>query len=267
MLNSKTGVPACTLLWSGTTVIGREWEFRLYDVFWRIYLNRDPGAVIRHPGGTFAIPAGVPVILPPYGEFDAICSSPVRHAWLHFDCPIPEPDVVRVLVPAPVALRQREEWDTLFNALPITARTSAEVQLMCQSLICIAVVEACSRGRSGPSAHAIPAVTRARRRVEPALRRIDADLAKPLDGQALAVLCGLTRSYFVRVFSLATGQTPARYLIERRIHLIAGQLAVSDLTIERLAADYGFADRYHFTRVFTRVMTVSPAAYRKASRG
>lgn len=268
MLESRTGVPACTLLWNGTTTIDRAWRFPLYDVFWRIYVNQDAGASIRHPGGNLAIPPGVPVIVPPYGEFFASCSRQVRHAWLHFDAPIPSPEVIRALVPAPVALRRGAEWDHLIAALPLGAAAPASLLLLCQSLLCAALVEVCAEnGGQRPQQPVIPAVAQARRRMEPALHRIEADIARPLDGEALASLCGMTRSHFVRLFRLATGQSPARYFAERRIHRIAGLLAGSDLSIERLAADFGFADRYHFTRVFTRVMRVAPAAYRRASRG
>lgn len=265
MLESRIGVPACTLLWNGTTVIDPSWRFPLRDVFWRIYFNRDPGAAIRHPGGIFAIPAGIPVAIPPYGEFHASCSRRVRHAWLHFDTPVPAPDEVRRLVPAPLALRPHAGWDSLFSALPLQEDSPAGLRLLCQSLICGAVVEACAA--AGSAGQDSTGVAQARLRIGPALMRIDRDIARPPDGQAMAGLCGLTRSHFVRVFRLATGQSPARYVLERRVHRVAGLLASTDLPIERLAADFGFADRYHFTRVFTRVMRVSPAAYRRASRG
>jgi AraC-like DNA-binding protein len=267
MLDSRTGVPACTLLWNGTAVIGRAWKFRLYDVFWRVYFNLDQGATIRHPGGIFAIPAGIPVAIPPYGEFHASCIRQVRHAWLHFDAPIPMAEEVRALVPRPMALRPREEWDRLFAALPLSRSAPAHLLMLCQSLICSAIVEACSGGEPDRGWQAVPAMAQARHRIEPALRRINADIARPLNGQALATLCDMTRSHFVRSFRLATGQSPARYLAERRIHSVASVLVGTDLSIERLASDFGFADRYHFTRVFTRVMRVSPAAYRRASRG
>jgi len=45
------------------------------------------------------------------------------------------------------------------------------------------------------------------------------------------------------------------------------KLAGSDLSIKQIAADVGFANRYHFSRAFKAHTSISPARYRKEISG
>jgi transcriptional regulator GlxA family with amidase domain len=82
----------------------------------------------------------------------------------------------------------------------------------------------------------------------------------------LAQRCGLGREGFTRAFRRATGRSPARYALERRLARAAELLAGGDEPIEAVAAACGFANRYHFSRAFARILACSPAAYRRQGR-
>jgi AraC-like DNA-binding protein len=43
-------------------------------------------------------------------------------------------------------------------------------------------------------------------------------------------------------------------------------LAFGSDSIDQIATQLGFSDRYHFSKMFTRRMLASPAAYRKQAR-
>jgi AraC family L-rhamnose operon transcriptional activator RhaR len=62
------------------------------------------------------------------------------------------------------------------------------------------------------------------------------------------------------------GQSPSHYIRERRVMLAAQQLLFSSASIDDIALATGFGNRFYFSRVFTRQLGVSPAAYRKTSR-
>jgi len=51
-----------------------------------------------------------------------------------------------------------------------------------------------------------------------------------------------------------------------RLRQAARSLVHTDLTIEAIAEQTGFADRVHFTHAFSRFFRVSPAAYRRDGR-
>jgi AraC-like DNA-binding protein len=67
----------------------------------------------------------------------------------------------------------------------------------------------------------------------------------------------------VRGFGRVYGLTPHAYLMQRRIHLARALLAAGEPVI-RVATDAGFADQSHLTRLFTRTLGITPAAYRRA---
>jgi transcriptional regulator GlxA family with amidase domain len=100
----------------------------------------------------------------------------------------------------------------------------------------------------------------------PALRFVDEHLAERLTVTALARQCRLSEHHYSRVFHARLGRTPTRYIQERRVAVAAERLVSGPDPIERVAADAGFANRYHFTRVFTRCMGVPPATYRRTGR-
>jgi AraC-like DNA-binding protein len=60
------------------------------------------------------------------------------------------------------------------------------------------------------------------------------------------------------------GIAPHNWLLTRRIEVAKEQLRSSQLSLSDVALACGFADQSHFTRVFTRMVGVSPGAWRRA---
>ncbi|MFA9478818.1 helix-turn-helix transcriptional regulator [Phycisphaerales bacterium AB-hyl4] len=63
-----------------------------------------------------------------------------------------------------------------------------------------------------------------------------------------------------------TWSPPHRWLEERRIELAARHLLHTNLPIAVVAQEAGYADQYHFSRVFKRVTGYAPARYRRTMR-
>jgi AraC family transcriptional regulator len=86
------------------------------------------------------------------------------------------------------------------------------------------------------------------------------------DGIALADIaqvCNLSRSYFIKAFRTTTGLTPHQWLQKRRVELAQSMMLESSSPIAEIAAGCGFADQSHMTRVFSRIVGLSPAAWRR----
>jgi AraC-like DNA-binding protein len=79
----------------------------------------------------------------------------------------------------------------------------------------------------------------------------------------LAEQCGLSVNYFSRAFKECTGLPPHQWLIRRRIEVARALLSNPDISLAEVALICGFADQSHFTRVFSRVMGISPGAWRR----
>ena len=57
--------------------------------------------------------------------------------------------------------------------------------------------------------------------------------------------------------------TVSFYALQRRLSLAARKLLYGQASIDTIAQEHGFANRFHFTRAFTREIGITPAAYRK----
>ena len=99
-----------------------------------------------------------------------------------------------------------------------------------------------------------------------AVELIDNDPAAPVTLADLGRVCGMSRFQVLRGFAKATGMTPHAYLVQRRIDL-ARRLIAAGVPLAQAAADSGFADQSHMTRVFARRFGLSPGAYAQAVRG
>jgi AraC family transcriptional regulator len=72
------------------------------------------------------------------------------------------------------------------------------------------------------------------------------------------------RGYFSHAFRRTLGAAPHNWLIEQRIVLSKEKLRGDRLSLTDVAAECGFSDQSHFTRHFTRIVGVSPGAWRRA---
>jgi AraC family transcriptional regulator len=99
-------------------------------------------------------------------------------------------------------------------------------------------------------------------------RRAKEILSANLDGgvplKDVAQECRLSLSHFSRAFRSSMGVAPHSWLLTRRIEVAKQKLRDSRLPLAEVALACGFADQSHLTRVFTRMVGVSPGAWRRA---
>lgn len=119
-----------------------------------------------------------------------------------------------------------------------------------------------SRARPRPLAET-PALSQ--RRMRHLLRHIDEHLGEDLSLEALAAEAGLSPLYIARAFRVAVGQSPHRYVVERRVEAAKRRLRASDDPIADVALATGFSSQSHLSDWFRRVVGVSPAAYRRGT--
>jgi AraC family transcriptional regulator len=75
--------------------------------------------------------------------------------------------------------------------------------------------------------------------------------------------CGLSLSYFSRAFRRSVGVPPHTWLLQHRIEVAKEKLRDRRVSVSQVALTCGFADQSHLTRVFTRMVGLSPAAWRR----
>jgi AraC family transcriptional regulator len=100
------------------------------------------------------------------------------------------------------------------------------------------------------------------------VRRAREILCANLDGRVplkeVARECRLSVSHFSRAFRCSMGVAPHSWLLARRVEVAKEKLRDGRLSLFDVALVCGFADQSHLTRVFTRMVGVSPGAWRRA---
>ncbi len=82
----------------------------------------------------------------------------------------------------------------------------------------------------------------------------------------MAEFCDLGEVHFRRLFHARTGMAPKIYLDRLRLRLAAERLARSAEPVAAVAAAFGYADPFHFSRRFRQVVGFSPRQYRTQVR-
>lgn len=77
----------------------------------------------------------------------------------------------------------------------------------------------------------------------------------------------LSTSYFSTQFQKSTGFTPIAYLNNLRIQEACQYLDFTDMKINQLCHKIGYDDAYYFSRIFTKIMGISPKEYKKRKKG
>lgn len=108
---------------------------------------------------------------------------------------------------------------------------------------------------------AVGAFTSTQRRL--LMQHIEDNLALNITLADLAGVVGLSVFHFTRRFRAEFGCPPHTYIIRRRIEFARRQLAHRDIPLKVVAADSGFADQSHMTRLFRRLLNTTPADYRR----
>lgn len=92
---------------------------------------------------------------------------------------------------------------------------------------------------------------------------IEAHLVEDLSLGDLAAEAGLSPHHFGKAFKASLGQSPWRYVNERRILRAKEMLREGDRSITEIAHDLGFASHSHFTDVFHKITGTTPSRFRR----
>ena len=93
---------------------------------------------------------------------------------------------------------------------------------------------------------------------------VDARYREPLDVKALADVARLSPAHFRREFRRAFGESPHRYLLNRRLERAASLLRTTDRSVADICFTVGLRSVGSFTTSFGRMFGMSPTAYRAA---
>ncbi|OYY68144.1 AraC family transcriptional regulator [Sphingomonas sp. 28-63-12] len=96
---------------------------------------------------------------------------------------------------------------------------------------------------------------------------IRGNLAQRITLGDLAGVAGYSRYHFVRAFRDSTGQPPYAFLLDERVRVAQQLLQQTEAPIAEIAQQTGFGSHAHFSARFRDRTGLTPADYRRRSRG
>ncbi len=250
--------PSVTIYECGLRQTGTEWCMNgVRSPFWRLYYNMGRGNHVRVQGERIELGPERIVLLPAGLEFDSVGLVSVWHFWIHFAT---EPSFA-FHVDEPIILKSDD--DLRYEVGKATeahhgaghAKHAQRVYHTCAALLhhCIAQIEIRPQTAYPPTLNRI-------------LLYIRDNPAADLSNATLAIQAGMSREGFIRWFTAQTGTSPGRTVTLSRIEHGGQLLALTDQSIDAIAEASGFANRYYFTRVFSRHKGCGPAEFRRRNR-
>jgi AraC-like DNA-binding protein len=83
----------------------------------------------------------------------------------------------------------------------------------------------------------------------------------------IARQAGLSPAHLSRLFRDQVGFPPIDYFNHLKVQRACRFLTLTPLRIKEIGSRLGYSDQYYFSRVFHKVMGISPAAYRRVQSG
>jgi AraC-like DNA-binding protein len=243
-------VPEVRLLDARLTEL-RQWVFPdLRASYWRWYWHNAPGALLRSGGRLYEPGPGELLLITPQTSFATELQAPVGQLYFHFTLPLRLPRTPGILG-LPLAGAWRGEIADLAGRLRHGEPASSWEVLghIYRALAALPPATWAAQPHDAAVERAVDLI-RARYPAAPAL-------------EELARLAKLSPNSLLRRFRAGTGHSPRQFLQQLRINDACARLQYSEASIDEIAELTGFADRYHFTRVFRRLQGVAPARYRR----
>ena len=89
------------------------------------------------------------------------------------------------------------------------------------------------------------------------------NLSKELTLEDVAVYIGVSKSYINLIFKEHTKRAPLEFFTHLKIQQACKYLRLTNMYIYEISANLGYEDQYYFSRIFKKVMGLSPKEYRK----
>ena len=105
-----------------------------------------------------------------------------------------------------------------------------------------------------------------RRAVEEVIQKVAGRLEERFSLAELASLVFFSPFHFHRIFRQVTGLPPGRFFAALRIEAAKRLLLTSDLTVAEVCLEVGYRSNGTFTSQFSRLVGVSPSAFRNLAR-
>ena len=95
---------------------------------------------------------------------------------------------------------------------------------------------------------------------------VEQHYAEPIRLSNLVAMTGMSTTVFKKVFAEVFQMTPGKYLTTIRLNAVRKLLEETDKLLSDVAAETGFFDQSHLTRIFKKERGLTPGEYRRCHR-
>ncbi|WP_422351064.1 helix-turn-helix domain-containing protein [Flagellimonas sp.] len=252
--------------------------------FWRLYWNKNQGAYVHFNEKIYLTPDKI-YLIPPFTPFSNNIETfkfqdntdyyfkcgkinsreeeshheqigNIIHFFVHFNLGHPFDQVTPGVYPLQLTEQERNQLDLITGGL---INDSANFSIKQSLIIYNLVLSMVNR---------LPLSVWSKKKTNEKIRMvmefIEQNLDSKLTNEVLSEKIMVSPSSFLRLFHKNIGQSPSTFIKQMRLEKANNLLLDTDRSIDTIAFNCGFSDRHHFTKVFSKEMKISPAAYRKA---
>ena len=196
----------------------------------------------------------VAVLIPPQVHFSTGAEAAFAHFFVHFNlspCDLPPEQRMLHKVPAKEVI------------LPYIRKNLASMSVQQRFWAASSVVQAALLRLPEETFH-LCAEPEEYNIFDRAVDIIEKDLAFSKTAGELAALCGTSVNTLQRQFLSAAGVSVRKWLLNRKMEKAVHLLTVEKYSIKETAYMLGFADRYHFSKVFKNYFGTTPMHFIKS---
>ena len=102
--------------------------------------------------------------------------------------------------------------------------------------------------------------------VDQSVRYMKEHIDQPLKVEELASHFNYSASHYFAIFKKGTGYSPLHYFNQLKIQQACQYLSFTSLSVKEICFALGFQDPLYFSRIFKKMMGMSPTQYRSAYR-
>ena len=103
--------------------------------------------------------------------------------------------------------------------------------------------------------------------IEVVIHYMKENIERKLTLREIAEQIGFSSSRFSLLFQKETGHSPLQYFNQLKIQKACHYLDFTEMKINQISPKLGFEDAFYFTRMFTKIMGLSPTEYRTKKKG
>lgn len=220
----------------------------LMDPYWRLYCPVEGKAVVIFQGEETELLPGRLYLIPPRTSFSSYNPEPFTKWYVHFI--LGRSDLLSI----PGIYGQ--EIDDLSSTFLDTLATAKGEPYNWESAAL--VIQALTRLPSEAWTD-----QKLDSRVEKAMGFLEANLARKISAEDAARAAGVSVRNLNHLFRSQVRMAPMSVLLNYRLDRACHLLRHTDQSIEQVAENCGFPNRYYFSRMLKQHRGISPAAYRK----